>query len=564
MSVSCSFFYRHATLINNVYPSGPGEEGPKPSALSLLIFYASSKPQKMPKIGAFLEKRVQKDMQKSRFGHVKVSLKILTATMSECQQHTGLISKSVLRIVLMVLQCPDPDVVLEATNTFVLFNSNHNHESVVDEEFGSIYLNLVEKFCAEATSQIGESNIKHKQRLSGLKALESLCDNASFLKRADLSKYMSTIVPALLLNLSDKTSVTKSKESLSPRRLSIQDSLITDDELKNICNHCLDALFSNSNAASAKIILMPLFRDLDDKKQWPNSVYVLRVFKTIFHALKGEYRYVLVAHIFERIKMEPDLAIKTTLVNALRVFMTSGSGLMSLTIPELLETLVSHLAQFCSKKAADPLYENALKESIISAIAALASHPHYPNQVNDVISILTNKIDNPMDDKPMNCDTHVINLLNAISQCLKPPAPEKRRASIIEEFCSIIRHQMYKLVQLDQLEPGDCVIFGRCLRDLMHINNTKELPYSIPLVFQVQNLLTQDNVSISKQRAIGSILIEYLLCVADKFGINDLQEYLLSIKQQRLDALQWYPGVDLSTESLYVMDQRKFMYLHSS
>ena len=68
VSECCGFCYNHVTLINNVYPTLPGEEGPRGSALSLVIFYATSKPHKLPKIGAYLEKRARSDARAGRYG----------------------------------------------------------------------------------------------------------------------------------------------------------------------------------------------------------------------------------------------------------------------------------------------------------------------------------------------------------------------------------------------------------------------------------------------------------------------------------------------------------------
>lgn len=140
-------------------------------------------------------------------------------------------------------------------------------------------------------------NLRHKSRLSGLKALESLCDNESFIKRSDLGDYIEMIIPSVLLNMADtrgsEYDITKAKVSCPQemesrassdsafegkhgqmesqksdehvptpfeRRMSIQDQLITDGELKKISIHCLSALFSGASAASLKIILAPVLK----------------------------------------------------------------------------------------------------------------------------------------------------------------------------------------------------------------------------------------------------------------------------------------------------------------
>ena len=59
-------YIKHASLINNCYPSRPEEKGPKPSELSYLVFYATSKPAKLTKVGIFIERRVTRDYRKKR------------------------------------------------------------------------------------------------------------------------------------------------------------------------------------------------------------------------------------------------------------------------------------------------------------------------------------------------------------------------------------------------------------------------------------------------------------------------------------------------------------------
>eukprot|EP00842_Homolaphlyctis_polyrhiza_P004448 jgi/Hompol1/5003/HPOL_004086-RA len=147
----CGLFSNHITLINNVYPKEPGEEGPRGAALSLVIFYATSKPHKLPKIGTYLEKRVVTDTKKFRYGYIRVTLQILQSLLSECRQNTNLISKNILRIILDVLHSPDQDLVMQATGT-----------NVLDDEFTEIYSHLIQKFCAEAVYESSDSTVQHK------------------------------------------------------------------------------------------------------------------------------------------------------------------------------------------------------------------------------------------------------------------------------------------------------------------------------------------------------------------------------------------------------------------
>jgi hypothetical protein len=58
---------KHAALINNCYP--PSGTTPHSSELSYLTFYASSRPAKLTKVGAFIQRKVAKDIRKGRKGY---------------------------------------------------------------------------------------------------------------------------------------------------------------------------------------------------------------------------------------------------------------------------------------------------------------------------------------------------------------------------------------------------------------------------------------------------------------------------------------------------------------
>ena len=66
----CQRFIKHATIINNCYPTNPGEKSPKSSELSRLVWYAKSRPAKLTKCGVYLEKRISGDVAKRRKQYV--------------------------------------------------------------------------------------------------------------------------------------------------------------------------------------------------------------------------------------------------------------------------------------------------------------------------------------------------------------------------------------------------------------------------------------------------------------------------------------------------------------
>jgi hypothetical protein len=142
----CSGLKNHIALVNKVFPTKVGEEGPKSSDLSYLLFYVKSKPHKLSKVFAYLEKRVTRDLYKQKTGYVKVSLSIIASILMECHQHLKLFACSVLRIINAVLGSPDPELLVQATTLFVSFNSVYVHDGVADSEFTVLFSSLIKTF----------------------------------------------------------------------------------------------------------------------------------------------------------------------------------------------------------------------------------------------------------------------------------------------------------------------------------------------------------------------------------------------------------------------------------
>ena len=130
MGESCwAFCYNHFILIHNIYPTNKSSEAINNSSLSLLIFYANSKPQKLPKIGLVLENKGLNDLSRNRMAYVllmvivrrvSILLHILDALIKDCSQDLNLFANSVLKIVLQVLDSNMIKMHERATQTVIV------------------------------------------------------------------------------------------------------------------------------------------------------------------------------------------------------------------------------------------------------------------------------------------------------------------------------------------------------------------------------------------------------------------------------------------------------------
>ncbi|EGF77871.1 hypothetical protein BATDEDRAFT_27181 [Batrachochytrium dendrobatidis JAM81] len=585
----CGVWSKHVTLINNVYPREPGEEGPRGSALSLVIFYATTKPYKLPKIGAYLEKRVKMDSRKSRFGYNRVTLQILHSLLIECRQNSNLISKNILRIILDVLHSPDPDLVMQATSTFILFSSHHNHQNIIDDEFTKIYSQLIQKFCKEAAFETSDATLQHKTRLSGLKALEAVCDSDSFIMSPHLIPYSQQIIPAALANMGSSHKHMHSlalSHSSSPqmytRKQSITDQLITDDELKYTANICIRGLFRQANVANVKDFLISTCRYLDEKSMWVVNAYALDVIQSVTSVVQTQYHYIILSIMLERLESESDTVQKITVVQILTFLVTTGDGIAGITVPELLEIFARHLnASAETSKFSDgsctPVQQQ-LQKALVNGIehlkitlmlllylcllswakGSLVHHLIYPNQVNDIISFLVNRLLNMIDVTLPYVRLEFFALITkALS--LMPPALHDVENHGPNSFHGLLWHKLYNAALCDFNNPSDYIIVGRLAVQLMQLMPIEDLFVSVPVFFRLQIQITENQIlSVNHSRALANLIVEYFVYLARFLGNTSLLQYVNSIKDTRIEKSQWFNGFEFSSDAVNFFSTKTF------
>ncbi|KAF9929942.1 plasma membrane localization protein, partial [Modicella reniformis] len=191
-----SRYVKHATLINNCYPARPEEKGPKSSELSYLVFYATSKPAKLTKVGSFIERRVARDYRKRRLSDVHCSLGIIKALILSSKAHLNIFSKNVIVILdTLLVDISDFDIVRHCQIVFSCFCAAHDGSTLgVDPEFKTLYDHVVARFADIAMLKGDGIN---RYRSVGLKAVEGVA-SSSALYAYDHQAQLNLVLPPIL------------------------------------------------------------------------------------------------------------------------------------------------------------------------------------------------------------------------------------------------------------------------------------------------------------------------------------------------------------------------------
>ncbi|KAI7832197.1 hypothetical protein BC939DRAFT_434775 [Gamsiella multidivaricata] len=425
----CCRYVKHASLINNCYPSRPDEKGPKSSELSYLVFYATSKPAKLTKVGNFIERRVARDYRKKRLSDVHCSLEIIRSLILSSKAHLNIFSKNVVVILdTLLVDISDFDIVRHCQAVFSCFCAAHDGSTLgVDLEFRTLYDRVVIRFADIATRR-GEEN--NRYRLVALEAIQGVVSSTA-LYAYDHKAQLSLVLPSILDCLLDSTegiqvclddSVSRTAAASTRRSVSIHgttdpEKVITDDDVTADALQCLRALFNTPNGGNITSALGPTFSYLDEHGCWWPSNLTVGIIKSILNAISPQFRYMVVNEVITRVDSvdmtTPDLTLrlqkKATLISALEAILFSPLTLTGIPVLEILNALLGGLTKSLARSA--PLskegdssqllvLETLIQDGLIRSVGGLATHIYYTNQVPHIISSIVSKLSYKIDAVP--------------------------------------------------------------------------------------------------------------------------------------------------------------------
>ncbi|KAJ5161297.1 hypothetical protein N7492_006689 [Penicillium capsulatum] len=198
---------KHQVLTLKCYPryqKGVPEVKPNPSELSYLLYYASTRRSKLPKVGAFLEKRVAKDVWRRRLGNVQVALHILTALIEKVPRELPIYARSVLTILDTILQSNEISLVEDSLTTFETFCLHQDIATIAAEQgIAQKYRDVIRSYASFAHPSHSPAKtsppVAIRWRNAGLRAIKSVVSSESL--AADGGTTLKIILPVILENL---------------------------------------------------------------------------------------------------------------------------------------------------------------------------------------------------------------------------------------------------------------------------------------------------------------------------------------------------------------------------
>ena len=367
---------RYKRLVDNIYPADP-RQGLVKANMDKLIFYALSSPEKLDRIGAYLAKKLNSDVERRRFGLVFITVEALDQLLLACHApNLNLFVESFLKMVQKLLESSEADLQVLGSTSFVKFAN-------IEEDTPSYHRRydfFVSKFSAMCWFSSGNERDCFRIRLAGLKGLQGVVrKTVSDDLQANImdDTHMSKIIPSLLFVMEES-----SKCKLSSDQHFRASN--TEEDPASLAESCLRELINQASYGNIKSIINPALTHFDKSELWVPNEFALKVFKIILYSVQNQFNYIviekLLSHLDDHIKDKAKVKASIVQVLAACVKIASNSSIGPAVL-EVFNTLLRHLrssvdARFqtiSQKDYHDDDDEREFEESLVSTVGAFAA-----------------------------------------------------------------------------------------------------------------------------------------------------------------------------------------------
>lgn len=414
---------RYKRLVDDIFPALP-QDGLVKSNMEKLTFYALSSPEKLDRIGEYLYQKASRDITRKRDGYVKIAMEAMDQLLVACHSQTlNLFVESFLRIVQKLLECPEAELQVLATQSFVRFAN-------IEEDTPSYHRRydfFVSKFSSMCHSNNQDQQIREGIRLAGIKGLQGVIRKTvsdDLVENIWEPVHMDKIIPSLLYNMQNpryKGDEECLSESADPNELlSCVDSEEKDPAV--LAESCFRELVGRASFGHVKSVIRPVLRHFDLHNLWITKSFAIHCFRLIMFSIQSQYLYTVVeslmVHLDENSKLPSK--IRTNVADVLSKIIAIAAGeSVGPTVLEIINSLLTHLRTSVTRQSVNNMSEiidvdeKNYQEALIAALGEFAAHlPDY--QKIEIMMFIMSKI---VHSKPASAFSTVDNRIQHI--CLK-------------------------------------------------------------------------------------------------------------------------------------------------
>lgn len=406
--------------------------------LSKLTYYANRKPEKLTKVGKYLETKATAESKgvsgsgqaadKAK-GSLMVTLAITKDLITECHRDINYFASSAAVILNAALQGAakanagkrDLDITARSAATFfALSNYLNSASNSLDAESTRQYLSLISQFAKIASEQGGDKESQNRIRLIGLGALAGAIGSDAFYTPS-YTQQLNQILPSLLTNIDAGTyasqdiqaeagkiaeSGTASKNDFAAQRkpvnsrnvpnfgLTTGEDAPSEEYVTSTAMGNLHAIIHNGDASHVQAFVAALLDYFNGKsgagRQWANTDWCCWVTQAISSWTALQYRFIIPTNLVEYLVGDTDGPTEEKHHTLVAIITSLLSGKLSMIGLSTSDT-ANNLLGFAVRKVHHDR-KDSLLPPLVGAVGSLGTHVYYADQLNDLAEEITARI----------------------------------------------------------------------------------------------------------------------------------------------------------------------------
>lgn len=412
------FTPKHQKLVLSCYPPRSAERKPNPSELARLLYYASTRASKLPKVALFLERRTLRDIRKSRYGNAQVGLAIVRALIEKCDRELNIYAMNVLHIFNAVLQCRDSSLMESSQACFESFCAHHDGSNInTDAVFLQEYQKCVRNWAQVATAQKRNESSYSNDTVLGLRMIHAMCASAA-LDAIDTREQLHIIIPVILKALhteNDEELWEWQHRSQIKRRASVpsmerrfsastvrtgnisrtdgddsdhQSAEYNRQESAIAAMGCMRVILEANNAMRTRDTTSCIIDCIISAKPPAMEQWAAALIEIVSRWTPLTIRFTILITCIDKLEQTPmeNIESKTHMTTIISKLLSSNVNFMGLSVMDILESLLMQITKYLRVHKASSHIIPPLVHEIVICIGNLATHIYYSDQISDMCS----------------------------------------------------------------------------------------------------------------------------------------------------------------------------------
>ncbi|XP_028391452.1 protein EFR3 homolog B-like [Dendronephthya gigantea] len=371
---------KYKRKVDQIFPRD-ARDGLVKSNMDKLIFYALSSPEKLDRIGAYLNRKLESHIYWRRYGFVLITMEAMEQLLSACHApDINLFVASFLKMVQKLLESSETDLQIRGTESFVIFANIEEDTPSYHREYDF----FVSKFSEMCYHDCGTLEEDKKIKIAGLSGLQGI--------------FRKTVSDDLQVNIWDQEFMGKIIPSLLhvlEHGQSNQEAPInSENEPCSFAEAILHEIVSQASFGNVRAGIEPVLLHLDSAKLWFPSEFAIHCFKIILYSVQNQYSYLVIQMLLNHLNkhVNSSLEMKTNVVEVISTSVAIASAeSIGASVLEVFNTLLHHLRLSVDARGENSQSQEAFEQAIIKTVGIFAQVlPDY--QKSEIMMFIMGKL----------------------------------------------------------------------------------------------------------------------------------------------------------------------------